>query len=134
MIQRAFARSITRCKVLEGRYDFAIIPPQKKKRKIESPSKTTSVPLKDETPLPSTSLEESLEPEELEPGEIPRPIQSEDEDSQDIVYETDEENSTVKGFEQILPIKSKEEFIQMENLLTNKHFATYFVSLIEYFF
>ncbi|XP_055713526.1 uncharacterized protein LOC129807937 isoform X2 [Phlebotomus papatasi] len=129
MIQRAFARSITRCKVLEGRYDFAIIPPQKKQRKIESSSKTTSVPpVKEETPLPSTSLEESMEPEDLEPGEIPRPIPSEDEDSQDIVYETDEESSSVKGFEQILPIKSKEEFIQMENLLTNKHFATYFIN------
>ncbi|XP_059619230.1 uncharacterized protein LOC132263466 isoform X2 [Phlebotomus argentipes] len=111
-----------RCESGNSSTDFVIIPPPKRNRKSESPMNTfvdqNEVIL--ETPQVCQEVEETTE-------EVPQHLsEQENEDSQEVVCGTDDESSNMNDFEQILPIKTKEEFVHMETLLTDKHFSTYF--------
>ncbi|GAB0095230.1 hypothetical protein DMENIID0001_105860 [Sergentomyia squamirostris] len=74
----------------------------------------------------ATEMETEVEVEES----LPAPSVSVDDETEEDSYiredDTSDDNSNLNGFEHVLPIKTKEEFLQLECLLADKHFSTYF--------
>ncbi|XP_055683946.1 uncharacterized protein LOC129790476 isoform X2 [Lutzomyia longipalpis] len=106
--------------------DFVIIPPPKKMVKSDNTVKS----LPEEAPgVHPRNSQTTQAPQETQNAQNSSEMVKRAKDNNDgtaVVCESEDDAANRNGFDQILPIKSKEEFLLMESMLTDNNFATYF--------